>query len=241
MNINNIIKLVKAYFYENWQKDIYSFGLVFVLAFLSTAVGIFDSVILYGGMVALIAIYPLRYFDKLHQSSSRIHYLMIPATNEEKVLTGIILTNIYFISLIFISAILGVLLGCGVLKLTTPEMTINCKEMISRMLPSTVRSYMVIIMVVSVIFFGAIYFRKSPAWKIVLVSLAVFLVLGAIMAGTEWLNVVMTVPAEIRNGNYVRVEHSISENWEWSPYVTLCVITLYFYAMSFLRMRETEA
>jgi hypothetical protein len=241
MNINNIIKLVKAYFYENWQKDIYSFGLVFVLAFLSTAVGIFDSVILYGGMVALIAIYPLRYFDKLYQSSSRIHYLMIPATNEEKVLTGIILTNIYFISLIFISAILGVLLGCGVLKLTTPEMTINCKEMISRMLPSTVRSYMVIIMVVSVIFFGAIYFRKSPAWKIVLVSLAVFLVLGAIMAGTEWLNVVMTVPAEIRNGNYVRVEHSISENWEWSPYVTLCVITLYFYAMSFLRMRETEA
>ena len=241
MNINNIIKLVKAYFYENWQKDIYSFGLVFVLAFLSTAVGIFDSVILYGGMVALIAIYPLRYFDKLHQSSSRIHYLMIPATNEEKVLTGIILTNIYFISLIFISAILGVLLGCGVLKLTTPEMIINCKEMISRMLPSTVRSYMVILMIVSVIFFGAIYFRKSPAWKIVLVSLAVFLVLGAIMAGTEWLNVVMTVPAEIRNGNYVRVEHSISENWEWSPYVTLCVITLYFYAMSFLRMRETEA
>ena len=241
MNINNIIKLIKAYFYENWQKDIYNFGLVFVLAFLSTAVGVFDSVIIYGGIVGLITIYPLRFFDKLHQPSSRMHYLMIPATNEEKVLTGILLTNIYFISLIFVSAIIGVLLGCGVLKLTTPEMTITCKETIALLLPSTVRSYMVILMIVSIIFFGAIYFKKSPAWKIVLVSLAVSLVFGAIMSATEWMNVLMTVPAEIRNGNYVKVEHSISKTSEWFPYVILSVITVYFYAMSFLRMRETEA
>ena len=241
MNINNIKNLIRAYFYENWQKDLYNFGLVFVLAFLCTAVGVFDSIIIYSGIVALITIYPLRFFDKLHQPSSRIHYLMIPATNEEKVLTGILLTNIYFITLIFISAIIGVLLGCGVLKLTTPEMTINCKEMVATMLPSTVRSLMVIIMIVSVVFFGAIYFKKSPAWKIVLVSLAVSLILGAIVAGTEWLNVVTTVPAEIRNGNYIKVEHSISETSKWFPYVTLSVITVYFYAMSFLRMRETEA
>ena len=241
MNINNIKNLIRAYFYENWQKDLYNFGLVLVLAFLCTAVGVFDSIIIYGGMVGLIAIYPLRFFDKLHQASSRIHYLMIPATNEEKVVTGILLTNIYFITLIFLSAIIGVLLGCGVLKLTTPEIPINCKEMIALLLPSSVRSIMIIIMIVSVIFFGAIYFRKSPAWKIVLVSLAASLVLGAIMTGTEWLNVVMTVPAEFRNGNYVKVEHSIVSSSNWTPYVTLSVITVYFYAMSFLRMRDTEA
>ena len=61
------------------------------------------------------------------------------------------------------------------------------------------------------------------------------------MTGTEWLNVVMTVPAEFRNGNYVKVEHSIVSSSNWTPYVTLSVITVYFYAMSFLRMRETEA
>lgn len=241
MNINNIKNLIRAYFYENWQKDIYTFGLVMIFAFLSMAWPSFNSFLGFSVIVVLIAIYPLRFFDKLHQSSSRIHYLMIPATNEEKVLTGILLTNIYFISLVFISAFIGSSLGYGVLKLTTPEMEMNYKEILGLMLPSRVRSYLFLITMVSFIFFGSIFFKKSPAWKIVLVCLAVFLVLGAIMTGTEWLNVLMTVPAEIRNGNYIKVEHSIMSSSKWTPYVINIVITVYFYAMSFLRMRETEA
>lgn len=241
MNINNIIKLIKAYFYENWQKDLYTFGLVLIFAFLSMAWPSLNSFLGFSVIVVLIAIYPLRFFDKLHQPSSRIHYLMIPATNEEKVLTGILLTNIYFILLVFISAFIGALLGYGVLKLSTPEMEMNFKEILGLMLPSSVRSYLFLITMVSIIFFGSIYFKKSPAWKIVLVCLAVFLVLGAIMTGTEWLNVLMTVPAEIRNGNYIKVEHSIMSSSKWTPYVINIVITVYFYAMSFLRMKETEA
>lgn len=241
MNINNIKNLIRAYFYENWQKDIYTFGLVMIFAFLSMAWPSFNSFLGFSVIVVLIAIYPLRFFDKLHQSSSRIHYLMIPATNEEKVLTGILLTNLYFISLVFISAFIGSSLGYGVLKLTTPEMEMNYKEILGLMLPSRVRSYLFLITMVSFIFFGSIFFKKSPAWKIVLVCLAVFLVLGAIMTGTEWLNVLMTVPAEIRNGNYIKVEHSIMSSSKWTPYVINIVITVYFYAMSFLRMRETEA
>lgn len=241
MNINNIIKLIKAYFYENWQKDLYTFGLVLIFAFLSMAWPSLNSFLGFSVIVVLIAIYPLRFFDKLHQPSSRIHYLMIPATNEEKVLTGILLTNIYFILLVFILAFIGALLGYGVLKLSTPEMEMNFKEMLGLMLPSSVRSYLFLITMVSIIFFGSIYFKKSPAWKIVLVCLAVFLVLEAIMTGTEWLNVLMTVPAEIRNGNYIKVEYSIMSSSKWTPYVINIVITVYFYAMSFLRMRETEA
>lgn len=241
MNINNIKNLIRAYFYENWQKDLYNFGLAAAFAFLCMAFRIFDHVVAYSAIVALMVIYPLRLFGNLHQPSSRINYLMIPATNEEKVLTGILLTNIYFILLVFISAFIGALLGYGVLKLSTPEMEMNFKEMLGLMLPSSVRSYLFLITMVSIIFFGSIYFKKSPAWKIVLVCLAVFLVLGAIMTGTEWLNVLMTVPAEIRNGNYIKVEHSIMSSSKWTPYVINIVITVYFYAMSFLRMRETEA
>ena len=243
MNINNIKNLIRAYFYENWQKDIYTFGLVMIFAFLSMAWPSFNSFLGFSVIVVLIAIYPLRFFDKLHQPSSRIHYLMIPATNEEKVLTGIILTNFYFILLIIISASIGAVLGYGVLRLNTPEMEMTFKELLGLILPSKVRSYLFLITMVSGIFFGSIYFKKSPAWKIVLVSLVVFLVLGAIMTGTEWLNVLMTVPAEIRNGNYIKVEHSISvsESSKWTPYVIFSLITVYFYAMSFLRMRETEA
>ena len=74
-----------------------------------------------------------------------------------------------------------------------------------------------------------------------LTGFIVTLVFGVIMAGTEWLNVVSAVPAEIRNGNYYKVEHYITTSKDWFPYVACCATIVYFYAMSFLRMRETEA
>ena len=242
MNINNIKNLIRAYFYENWQKDLYNFGLAAAFAFLCMAFRIFDHVVAYSAIVALMVIYPLRLFGKLHQPSSRIHYLMVPATNGEKVLTGILLTNVYFLSLVFISATIGVLAGYGVLKLTTPELSLSCKEMVALMWPSSGSSFMVLVMLISVVFFGAIYFKKSPAWKIILVSFVIFLGIEAIMSATEFLNVVMTVPAEIRHGNYVMTESYVtSPSSKWFRYAVLCAITVYFYAMSFLRMRETEA
>ena len=43
MNINNIINLIKAYFYENWQKDLlYSFTVVATLAMFNMAFGLFN-------------------------------------------------------------------------------------------------------------------------------------------------------------------------------------------------------
>ena len=94
---------------------------------------------------------------------------------------------------------------------------------------------------ISVMFFAAIYFKKSPFWKLMLTGFVVSLVLGALMVSTEWLNALAVVPAEIRNGNYYKTEHYIATSKEWFPYVACCVSIVYFYAMSFLRMRETEA
>ena len=83
MNINNIIKLVKAYFYENWRNDlIYSFGIMAALSLIMTIVS--GSPLLTEIKLAAIVFmvyYPCRVFSKLHQPSSRIHYLMTPATN----------------------------------------------------------------------------------------------------------------------------------------------------------------
>ena len=94
---------------------------------------------------------------------------------------------------------------------------------------------------IAVMFFASIYFKKSPFWKLILVGFVVSIVLGAIMTGVDWLNFVLTVPAEIRNGNYYKTEHYITTSLDWFPYVVCCVTIVYFYAMSFLRMKETEA
>jgi hypothetical protein len=248
MNIDNIIKLIKAYFYENWRNDlIYSFGIMAALSLIMT--------IIYGNpyiteikiaAVVFMIYYPCRFFSKLHQPSSRIHFLMTPATNAEKVVTGLFLTNVYFVAGIVLSVLIGQVLGYGILILNKPGIFGPCGiHNLAEFLKVQIPNGGVVLKIyacISTMFFAAIYFKKSPFWKLLLTVFVISLVFGAIIAGTEWLNVLLTVPAEIRNGNYYKVvENYIVSSSNWFPYVACCVTIVYFYAMSFLRMRETEA
>ena len=244
MNINNIINLIKAYFYENWQKDvIYNFVIMMAISLFSVLTSPFNMGTIFLVAFVLIIYYPCRVFSNLHRPSSRIHYLMIPATNSEKVVTGMLLANVYYVVGIVLSTLIGLVLGCVILNIVKPGVIdISIYELIKNTFPTSNALYILIIYSsIAAMFFAAIYFKKSPFWKLMLTGFIVTLVFGAIMAGTEWLNVLLTVPAEIRNGNYYKVEHSITTSNDWFPYVVCCVTIVYFYAMSFLRMRETEA
>ena len=248
MNINNIIKLIKAYFYENWRNDvIYSFGIMAALSLLMTIMsGNPYLTEIKVAAVVFMVYYPCRFFSKLHQPSSRIHYLMTPATNAEKVVTGMLLSNIYFVIGIVLSVLIGQTLGYGIVNVYSPGIFAPCGinnlgEFIKMQIPTHGLNILIFFASISTMFFAAIYFKKSPFWKLVLTGFIVSLVLAALMMGTEWLNVLATVPAEIRNGNYYKTEHYITTSKDWFPYVACCVSIVYFYAMSFLRMRETEA
>jgi hypothetical protein len=249
MNINNIIKLIKAYFYENWRNDlIYSFGIMAALSLIMTIVSgsPFLAEIKIAAVVFMVY-YPCRFFSKLHQPSSRIHYLMTPVTNAEKVVTGMFLTNIYFVAGIVLSVLIGQILGYGIVNMYKPGIFAPCGihnlgEFLKMQIPTNGLKVMMFFTSISTMFFAAIYFKKSPFWKLLLVGFVITLVVGAIMAGVEWLNVVLTIPAEIRNGHYYKVvEHNIVTSSNWFSYVAYSVSIVYFYAMSFLRMRETEA
>lgn len=256
MNINNIKKLLKVYFYENWKNDvIYNFVIMIVLSlmFVLLTAGAFQNSIIYIAAVVLIIYYPCRVFSKLHQASSRIHYLMIPASKSEKVVTGMLLTNVYYVLGIIISISLGFLIGYSIMTIINPDYFAglgihNLSEFMMTYTPlSLVKSddfaqlVLKLYVGISAMFFAAIYFRKSPFWKLMLVGFIVFMVLAIIMLGTEWLNVLVTVPAEIRNGNYYKTEHYLTTSSDWYLYVLYSLAIVYFYAMSFLRMRETEA
>ena len=246
MNINNIIKLIKAYFYENWQNDvIYNFLIVMAIALFSMLLSPFDTGVVFFAAFFLIIYYPCRLFSKLQKPSSRIHYLMIPATNGEKVVAGMLLANVYYVIVIALSLLIGTLLGYGILNIVKPDLV----EMLGMSIGDAFKqanllqgkNILLLYTAISMMFFAAIYFRKSPFWKLLLVGFIATLVLGIIMTGTEWLNVRLTVPAAIRNGNYYRTEHHLVSSSDWFSYVFACVTIVYFYAMSFLRMRETEA
>ena len=244
MNINNIINLIKAYFYENWQKDvIYNFVIMLAIAFFATLMDPGDPTVFLFAAAVLMVFYPCRLFSQLHRPSSRTHFLTIPASNSEKVVAGMFLANVYYVIGMIVSVAIGLFAAYGILKVTNHleyDGMIN-GPVPTMLLPDIATGILTLYVSIAVMFFAAIYFKKSPFWKLMLTGFILSLVFGTVMAGTEWLNVVMTVPAEIRNGNYYKVEHYITTSNDWFSYVVCCVTIVYFYAMSFLRMRETEA
>ena len=242
MNTNNIIKLIKAYFYENWQRDLlYSFAVVATLAMFNMAFGLFSSRFAIVFAMVLMVLQPTRVFGNLYQSSSRMHYLTIPAGNNEKIVANMLLVNVYFVIVMALALCVGFLLGYGIGYIRDPEMVRHNWEIVKEIICNSGMVLLVLFTSIAVMFFASIYFKKSPFWKLILVGFVVSIVLGAIMAGVDWLNFVLTVPAEVRNGNYFKTEHYITTSLDWFPYVVCCVTIVYFYAMSFLRMRETEA
>ena len=242
MNINNIIKLIKAYFYENWQGDLlYSFAVVATLAMFNMAFGLFSSRFAIVFAMVLMVLQPTRVFGNLYQSSSRMHYLTIPASNNEKVVANMLLVNVYFVIVMVLALCIGFLLGYGIGYIKDPEMVRHNWEIVKVIICNSGKVLLILFTSIAVIFFASIYFKKSPFWKLILTGFVVLIVLGAILACTDWLNFVLTVPAEIRNGNYFKTEHYVTISSDWFPYVVCCVTIVYSYAMSFLRMKETEA
>ena len=242
MNTNNIIKLIKAYFYENWQKDIlYSFAIVATTAMFSLGFGLVSSRFVVCLAAVLTALQPVKLFGNLYQSSSRMHYLTLPANTNEKVVTNMLLVNVYFVILMVFALCIGFLLGYGIGYVRNPEMLKYNWGILRDMISNTRIEYLLFFSFIAVMFFASIYFKKNPFWKLVLTGVIVSIVLGVITAFTEWLNVVLTVPAEIRNGNYFKINTYVTKTSDWFPYVACGVSIVYFYAMSFLRMKETEA
>lgn len=247
MNISNIKKLLKAYFYENWKKDVFFNFLLIAAVTMSSMIMPFEDLVTVG-VVVMIIYYPCRIFSKLHRPSSRMHYLMIPASNSEKVVTGILLANVYYVLGMYLSVIVGILLGYGVkygflsmLYSETSDLMMPITAYMKSMIPHGAQGILALLAAISVMFFAAIYFKRSPFWKLILTALIIFIVFGVLLFFTEWVNFISVVPEELRYGNFYKSEHYVTTSQDWFPYVVSCATIVYFYAMSFLRMRETEA
>ena len=84
--------------------------MMFIIAFLGCFITGDRSIFLFIAVVMML-VYPSRVFNSLYQSSSRIHYLLIPASNNEKVLSSMLLVNIYYVFGMMICLFSGVFLG----------------------------------------------------------------------------------------------------------------------------------
>ena len=233
MNIKNIKNLFNAYFIENWKTDLFQFGILAAIVLFGTLTsnsgGTYSNIPVAISSIMLM-IYPERLFRNLHGASSKIHYLSIPASTGEKLLVNMLLANIYMVAVVVLACVVGYGLAHLYWIMRGFDVAFHHGPHIY---PSGV---LFIYMLLSVFFFGSIYFRKRTT----LSTFGVGLLIGVI-----WVNGMMLVPKGAAFHDYVwSLDYSvdISEKVEETLlYVLMGVMIVYFYALSFLRLRETEA
>ena len=235
MNIKNIKNLLKTYFIENWKTDLFQFGML-------VAIILFGAILSgYGGnfkfavfcAVLFLMIYPERLFRNLHSNSPKIHYLSIPASNGEKVISNMFLANIYYVAGLILSCAIG--LGLAHLYLTMRGFEgVHINTSLSGV------GIVLIFSVLAVFFFGSIYFRRKTTLATLGVSLLIGTIIITLYALTLWVNGIILIPKDAAYNDYM---------WSYSStvipdavqMVILGLMMVFFYGLSFLRMKETEA
>lgn len=241
MNIKNITNLLKAYFIENWKTDLFQLGILSAVILIGSILnGGVEDMSSFAMTVAVIflMIYPERLFRNLHGNSSKIHYLTIPASNGEKVVANMLLTNIYFVAVVVLACALG--LGLAHLYLTARGMGGL------RFQPNTYWDRILVIYAgLSVFFFGSIYFRKRTTLSTIGVGLLVVTLFFILLSLTMWVNGMTLIPEGANFHDYFwdfDFSYSMSDKASDILGYTLCSVAIvYFYTLSFLKMKETEA
>ncbi len=240
MNTKNLINLWKAYFIESWKTDLFQFGiLAAIVLFNSITTGNGTSLsFAIGVSLIFLMIYPERLFRNLHSNSPKIHYLSVPASNNEKVLANMLLANIYYIAGLAAACGLGFALahlyltmrGYGGLHLYT---NLDYADLIGFVYVS-----------LAVFFFGGVYFRRKTTLSTVGVGLLVGTVFAMLASLTLWVNGLTLIPKGSTfnefSWSFDSVEYLSEKGADILKYGMMSVMIVYFYALSFLRMKETE-
>lgn len=242
MNIKNIKNLFNAYFIENWKTDLFQFGIlvaIVLFGLLTSNLGGNDNNVPVVVSSIFLMIYPERLFRNLHGASSKIHYLSIPASTGEKVLVNMLLANIYMVAVV----VLACAVGYGLAYLYWVMRGFEGAAFLGPHIYSS--GALLIYTMLSFFFFGSIYFRKRTTLYTFGVSLLIGLIFSILFSLILWVNGMMLVPKGAAFHDYVwSLDYSvdISEKVEETLlYVLMGVMIVYFYALSFLRLRETEA
>ncbi|HLP05142.1 MAG TPA: hypothetical protein VK152_06910 [Paludibacter sp.] len=115
LDINRLGLLLKRYFIENKQRELTFWGIVtvvFALMHLGGTTGASISVQMFLFVSGFV--FAARSFKFFNFTPGGMHYLMIPATHLEKVVTAILLNTFYYFGMILISYTIGTIVGTGI-------------------------------------------------------------------------------------------------------------------------------
>lgn len=249
-SIDRMMLLARSIFIQNKSKDL---RLALVIAGVMAVIGLLRSItgtyhILFGAEVIVWMVMAGTTYKMMSNQPRAMAYLTMPASTAEKAVVTIAYLNIYYFVLLaassFIGFYLGQILHNAIVILPFFRDFVSSPEGHTFSLSSVEFSsgnplkLLYNMMWVSILLFGSIYFKKYAILKTLLTAcifgFAIFILDIIVVAcvGSAF---------DLSSMNHL----DFPDIPEWIENVTYyavpCVFTLFFWFMTYLRLRETEA
>lgn len=235
LSLHRIKHLFASYFISNWQKECKTFLIVFIVNILFAALFSVNISLLIIAIMCLI--YAGKIFGKLGNNNSAINYLTLPANTEEKLLVNITLTHIYYPIILLIVSILGILCGNFLITIFRDQPFTLFDSFVKNLSYEFIINLLVTI---SIFMFASVYFRKNAITKLLLIFVILFFIstISILILGVE-----MLMPDMVSIFVGVNATYSIElfERLNLFSGILNYVVILFFWVISYFRLRETEA
>ena len=248
LNIKRLGLLFQRFFVENKQREITFWGIaifVFMLVRDNSAVEMF---LMISGLI-----FAANMFKIFAYTPGGMHYLLIPATHTEKLVTSILLSIVYYFSMFLltytIGTWLGITLGNLLFGLDTP-LTFSFFEMdkISRDWQGQVVHQLGLLKTIisftitqSIFLLGSIFFKRNPIGKTFLSMMAVILVLVIVQLILTKINFgSWNMNFEMSETMYLPTGIKRFQNYEWILKSLTYLFIPFLWLVSYIRLTEKE-
>lgn len=254
LNINRLGLLLKRFFIENRQSELTFWGIavfVFTLFNLSGSMSKMVSVEIFMFISGLI--FAARTFKVLDNTASGMHYLLIPATQLEKLTTAIVLSTFYFFAMTMVAYVVGTVFGVSIgnvlfelnnpihfpLFTAYPEMVIGGQAVQATGI-SLWSTFLSFATVQSIFMLGSITFKGNAVGKTMLTIILFFISMGIFeifllksMMGTYHLNGTMVNLS-------MSADETMFESWHTVAQVVRVLLIPFFWTVAYYRLTEKE-
>jgi hypothetical protein len=234
--------------YKSWTESKIQVYIIFgVVFFISAIVGflaqsINDTNFLAGIFAGICIAMALRAF-KFHDNRDRQHYLLIPASNGEKLITTLVEVHLIQPILCILTMSVGLFLGVFVSNITGwNTFEISALTTVGGFLSNicSIDFILGLILMQAIFVFGNLYFKRR-AWLKTMLSILVFAIVLSII---DLIFVKYTFYPSADNHGMVLISPNFSMSIDLNIHCLSILISsaiiAVFWVMSFFRLRETE-
>ena len=230
ISLNRMKYLFIEYFVTHWKRDLFIFlGLFLIQSIISSLNFLFIGAF----AVTVMSIILCGTFNFLHKGSQGMNYLLNPANTEEKVIVNLSIVHIYYNIMLLIPCVLGWFLG---LSLSSGVDFIFILSEVEGSAYFTIIEGLFVIQ--SVFLFSAIYFKKHAILKTSLLFvgfLFVIVIVSLVMLANS--EIVQQVAATFDSEN---LKNELLEKYSLLAHVVNWITVIFFWVVSYFRLRETE-